>query len=51
MDELNATLRVHELLLQEYKPIKKGKMIAFKYFASYQDITDDSKLMENGKYQ
>jgi hypothetical protein len=42
LEDLIGTLRAHEVLLQEDKPIKKGKMIALKASQATQDNPDES---------
>jgi len=51
MDELIGTLRAHEILLDEDKPIMKGKMIAFKTSEVHKVITDEFEFMKNPKDQ
>jgi len=49
LEDLIGTLRAHEVLHQEDKPIKKGKMIALKAYQATQDNLDEtsSQIEEN----
>jgi len=51
IDELIGTLRAHEFLFIEDKPIMKGKMIAFKTSEVHKVIADEFELMKNPEDQ
>ncbi|KEH41937.1 hypothetical protein MTR_1g057800 [Medicago truncatula] len=51
MDEMIGTLRTHGVLLNEDKPIRKGKMIAFKSSEVQKEASNKYEIIEISKDQ